>query len=130
MSDQDAAAEVTSEVPVAVAGSPPSSRSSGLAWSALLKRVFAIDVLRCDKCGGPRRIVGVYTGGERLHLQQRLTVEAGIRQEIRHQAALRYARGRALRAFRAAISVRSWPKACPIIGLFQGVRLANRTGVS
>ena len=47
--DHEAAAEVASDGPVAVAGSPPSSRSSGLSWSALLKRVFAIDVLRCDK---------------------------------------------------------------------------------
>ncbi len=39
--DQEAAAEVARDVPVAVAGSPPSSRSSGLSWSALLKRVFA-----------------------------------------------------------------------------------------
>ncbi len=71
--DHEAAAEVASDVPVAVAGSPASSRSSGLSWSALLKRVFAIDVLRCDKCGGQRRIVGVYPEGERLRfLLQRL----------------------------------------------------------
>ena len=31
-----------------------------------LKRVFALDVLLCPRGGGRRRIVGVYTGGERL----------------------------------------------------------------
>jgi hypothetical protein len=40
--------------------------SAGLCWATLLKRVFAVDVLRCPGCGGRRRIVGVYSGGPRL----------------------------------------------------------------
>jgi hypothetical protein len=53
---------------VAGAGSAaaPASGSAGLSWAALLKRVFALDVLLCPSCGGRRRIVGVYTGGQRL----------------------------------------------------------------
>jgi hypothetical protein len=51
---------------VAMTGSPPPCRSAGLSWAALLKRVFALDVLECPRCGGRRRIVGVHTGGERL----------------------------------------------------------------
>jgi hypothetical protein len=53
---------------VAGAGSAaaPASGSAGLSWAALLKRVFALDVLRCPSCGGRRRIVGVYPGGQRL----------------------------------------------------------------
>jgi hypothetical protein len=39
----------------------------------LLKRVFALDVLLCPRCGGRRRIVGVYPEGLRLRdLLQRL----------------------------------------------------------
>ena len=53
---------------VAGAGSAsaPASGSAGLSWAALLKRVFALDVLRCPSRGGRRRIVGVYPGGQRL----------------------------------------------------------------
>ena len=41
----------------------PGERSS---WAALLRRVFALDVFQCPRCGGRRRIVGVHTGGESL----------------------------------------------------------------
>ncbi|OLD65161.1 MAG: hypothetical protein AUI47_02765 [Acidobacteria bacterium 13_1_40CM_2_68_5] len=34
--------------------------------AALLRRVFAIDVFACPRCGGRRRLVGVHTGGEPL----------------------------------------------------------------
>jgi hypothetical protein len=30
-------------------------------WARLLHRVFAIEVLVCDRCGGPRRILGAVT---------------------------------------------------------------------
>jgi hypothetical protein len=30
-------------------------------WAALLRRVFAVDVLVCDRCGGPMRILSVIT---------------------------------------------------------------------
>ena len=40
----------------------------GLEWSALFKRVFALDVLPCPRCGARRRIVAVYTGGELLRV--------------------------------------------------------------
>jgi len=33
---------------------------------ALLKRVFAVDVLHCPRCGGRRRIVAVHTRPETL----------------------------------------------------------------
>ena len=33
-------------------------------WAALLRRVFALDVFECPRCGG--RLVGVHTGGARL----------------------------------------------------------------
>jgi hypothetical protein len=37
------------------------------------KRVFALDVLLCPRCGGRRQIVGVHPGGPRLRdLLQRL----------------------------------------------------------
>ena len=50
----------------AAEGTLPSSGSLGLSWATLLKRVFALDVLLCPRCGGRRRIVGVYPGGPRL----------------------------------------------------------------
>lgn len=65
--DQEAPAAMSRDVASAVAGaSPAPSRSPGLSWSAFLKRVFALDVLLCPRCGGRRRLVGVSTGGERL----------------------------------------------------------------
>ena len=33
------------------------SRPRRYAWAELLKRVFAVDVLKCDKCGGRMRIL-------------------------------------------------------------------------
>lgn len=69
--EHDAGAGGPSEVPVAVAGSPPPSRSAGRAGSALLKRVFAIDVVLGPRCGGRRRIVAVYPGGEGLRSNTR-----------------------------------------------------------
>ena len=35
-----------------------------LAWAALMKRVFAIDVLVCDTCGGAMRILAVLPAGD------------------------------------------------------------------
>ena len=46
--------------------SPPSSGAGRLSWAALMRRVFAVDVLLCSRCGGRRRIVAVYPGGQRL----------------------------------------------------------------
>jgi hypothetical protein len=45
--------------------SPPSSRAGPLSWAALMRRVFAIDVLLCPHCGGRRRIVALYSPGPR-----------------------------------------------------------------
>jgi len=36
-------------------------RKRRLQWAELLRRVFAIDVLKCDKCGGNRTIVSAIT---------------------------------------------------------------------
>jgi hypothetical protein len=33
-------------------------------WARLLRRVFALDVLVCDRCAGPRRILGAVTEPE------------------------------------------------------------------
>jgi Putative transposase len=44
------------------------SQSGRSMWAALLKRVFALDVFRCPRCGGRRRIVGLHTGGESLRV--------------------------------------------------------------
>jgi hypothetical protein len=44
----------------------PSCAAGSLSWAALMKRVFAIDVLLCSRCGGRRRVVALYSGGSRL----------------------------------------------------------------
>jgi hypothetical protein len=62
-----ASAGVTGEP--AVGGSPSAAVSARPArpdWAALLKRVFAFDVLHCPRCGGRRRIVAVHTRRETL----------------------------------------------------------------
>jgi hypothetical protein len=46
--------------------SPPSPGAGRLSWAALMRRVSAIDVLLCRRCGGRRRIVAVYPRGQRL----------------------------------------------------------------
>jgi len=30
-------------------------------WASLLKRVFALDVLRCERCGGRRKLIALIT---------------------------------------------------------------------
>ena len=42
-----------------VAGPDDPERARRLAWSELLRRVFAEDVLRCSRCGGEMRLVAV-----------------------------------------------------------------------
>ena len=37
------------------------SRSSRSSWAELLRRVFAVDVLTCPHCGGPRRLIAQLT---------------------------------------------------------------------
>jgi hypothetical protein len=49
-------------VPDAQPAGPEAPRSPGrLPWATLLRRVFAIEVLVCPRCAGPRRIVGAVT---------------------------------------------------------------------
>jgi hypothetical protein len=44
------------------AADPERPRSPGwLSWATLLRRVFAIEVLVCPRCAGPRQIVGAVT---------------------------------------------------------------------
>lgn len=38
-------------------GVSPGSRARRMAWSDLLRRVFAVDALRCDRCGGRMRVM-------------------------------------------------------------------------
>jgi hypothetical protein len=52
--------EAEKEGPPAAVGAP---RERGSLWAALLRRVFAIDVFACPRCGGRRRLVGVFSGG-------------------------------------------------------------------
>jgi hypothetical protein len=44
------------EEPQPTSGEPP-LRSRRLAWAELLRRVFAVDVLECPRCGGPMRLL-------------------------------------------------------------------------
>ena len=54
--------EAEAEGPPAAVGSP---RESASRWAALLRRVFALDLFACPRCGGRRRLVGVHPGASR-----------------------------------------------------------------
>jgi hypothetical protein len=64
---------------------PEAPRASGwLPWATLLCRVFAIEVLVCPRCAGPRRIVGAVT---EPHAVRRLLAALGLAAEpppLRH----------------------------------------------
>ena len=45
--------------PSEAATSGPTRRAAHIAWAELLRRVFAIDILRCDQCGGAMKIIAV-----------------------------------------------------------------------
>ncbi|MEY3902205.1 MAG: hypothetical protein RL189_1511, partial [Pseudomonadota bacterium] len=36
-----------------------SRKRKRISWAQLLKRTFKIDVLKCDKCGGRMKLIGV-----------------------------------------------------------------------
>jgi hypothetical protein len=44
-------------------------------WARLLHRVFAIEILVCERCGGPRRILGAVT---EPHAVRRVLVALGL----------------------------------------------------
>ncbi len=39
-------------------------RKRGLPWAELLRRVFAIDILKCDQCGGDMNIIAIIPASE------------------------------------------------------------------
>ena len=47
-------------------------------WARLLRRVFALQVLVCERCGGSRRILGAVT---EPHVVQRVLVALGLAAE-------------------------------------------------
>jgi hypothetical protein len=47
-------------------------------WAQLLRRVFAFEVLVCDRCGGPRRILGAVA---EPHAVRRLLAALGLAPE-------------------------------------------------
>jgi hypothetical protein len=47
-------------------------------WAQLLHRVFAIEILVCDRCGGPRRILGAVT---EPHAVRRVLAALGLAAE-------------------------------------------------
>ena len=55
------ASETATKVQVPSDASPsahgPSTRPRRLAWAELLRRVFAVDVLECPRCGGRMRLL-------------------------------------------------------------------------
>lgn len=53
----------------------PASRARRLDWAALLQRVFAIDVLRCDRCGGRRRLIALIT---RTQVARKILKQLGL----------------------------------------------------
>ena len=55
------------------------SRSLGRwTWARLLRRVFAIQILVCERCGGPRRILGAVT---EPHAVRRVLTALGLAAE-------------------------------------------------
>lgn len=39
-------------------------RNRALPWAELLRRVFAIDVLKCEQCGGDMKIIAIIPASE------------------------------------------------------------------
>jgi hypothetical protein len=58
--DDDEAANKT-EKPQPPAKPRPALRNRRLSWAELMRRVFAVDVLKCDGCGGNRTIISAIT---------------------------------------------------------------------
>jgi len=57
-------------------GADAGARSPGRwTWARLLRRVFAIQVLVCERCGGPRRILGAVT---KPHAVRRVLAALGL----------------------------------------------------
>jgi len=62
-------AEAVGDMPLATTGAarascppvPHSPYPSRYSWSELMRRVFGIDVLACEHCGGRRRLIALIT---------------------------------------------------------------------
>ena len=66
----------------------PASHRRNMTWAQRLKRVFAIDIERCDSCGGPVRLIACIEEPEVIdkilnHLCQTGKLEPSIRQDNR-----------------------------------------------
>jgi hypothetical protein len=69
-------------------------------WAQLLHRVFAIEILVCDRCGGPRRILGAVT--------EPVLRQNGIRLVV-GRSVFRRRPSRGDRRGRTVGDLRSWP---------------------
>lgn len=57
-------------------GPPDPERPRFLAWPQLLARTFAVDVLRCDKCGGRRKLTAfIVASREACDLLEQLGID-------------------------------------------------------
>ena len=55
--EADRSLAASSSAPSPAAQSPPRARRKVFSWAELLRRVFAIDVLVCGRCGGSMQLV-------------------------------------------------------------------------
>jgi len=66
-------------------GVPPERAAVRRRWAELLRRIFAVDPLRCPRCGDPMRIVAFLTAP--AVIDQILTHRRHSAQRVRHPRA-------------------------------------------
>ena len=73
----------SSDVPSSSCGGSPARVAYRRRWAELLKKVFAIDIFLCDRCGARRRIVAAITQADVAHAFLRCLGPRGIRDPAR-----------------------------------------------
>ena len=58
----------------------PKSKTYSMTWAQRLKRVFAIDIEKCEKCGGPVRIIASIASIEDPDVIQKILKHLGLDQ--------------------------------------------------
>ena len=76
----DPVAEVLGQRQVSVPHRPGKRRRSGrryYTWAELLRRAFGVEVLRCPRCGGARRLLAAIQDPDSIELRQSAPRQAG-----------------------------------------------------
>jgi hypothetical protein len=76
---------------------PPSRRLARMRWAALIKRVYAVDPLRCPRCGGAMEMIAILTSRAQPEVVRKILEHCGLWSQPRTRPPPNPSRCRAVR---------------------------------